>query len=73
MEAYDDDLSRFEADGAVPLPVTHEQGYVEHDGARIWYAAYGSGPPVLLLSGPITSCSAAIPRLFERIRNRLLQ
>src|SRR3712207_8534849 len=51
METYDDDLSRFEADGAAPLPVTHDQGHVEHDGARIWYAAYGSGPPVILLHG----------------------
>lgn len=51
METYDDDLSRFEADGAAPLPVTAEQGYVEHDGAHIWYAAYGSGAPVILLHG----------------------
>ena len=51
MESYDDDLSRFEAEGAAPLPATGEQGYVEHDGARIWYAAYGSGRPVLLLHG----------------------
>lgn len=33
------------------LPVTDDQGYVEHDGARIWYAAYGSGPVVILLHG----------------------
>ena len=32
MEAHDDDLSRFEADGAMPLPVAQDQGYVEHDG-----------------------------------------
>jgi pimeloyl-ACP methyl ester carboxylesterase len=51
METYDDHLSRFEADGAAPLPVTNDQGYVEHDGARIWYATYGSGPPVILLHG----------------------
>ena len=51
MEAYDDDLSRFEAEGAAPLPVAHDQGYVEHDGARIWYATYGSGSPVILLHG----------------------
>jgi pimeloyl-ACP methyl ester carboxylesterase len=51
METYDDDLSRFEADGSAPLPVTHDQGYAEHDGARIWYATYGSGPPVILLHG----------------------
>jgi pimeloyl-ACP methyl ester carboxylesterase len=51
MQTYDDDLTRFEADGAAPLPETNSQGYVEHDGARIWYAAYGSGPAVLLLHG----------------------
>ena len=48
---YDDDLSRFAADGAQPLPTTDDQGFVEHDGAQIWYAAYGSGPPVILLHG----------------------
>ena len=51
METYDDDLIRFEAEGAAPLPDTHDQGYVEHDGARIWYATYGSGSPVILLHG----------------------
>ena len=51
MEIYDDDLAKFEAEGAEPLPFTEEQGYVEHDGARIWYAAYGSGLPVILLHG----------------------
>ncbi len=51
METYDDDLSKFEADGAAPLPVADDQGYVEHDGARIWYAVYGSGAPVILLHG----------------------
>lgn len=47
----DDDLTRFEAHGAAHLPNTDDHGYVEHDGARIWYAAYGSGPPVILLHG----------------------
>ena len=51
MDTYDDDLSRFAAEGAAPLPVTPDHGYVEHDGARIWYASYGSGPPVILLHG----------------------
>ncbi|HVB82852.1 MAG TPA: alpha/beta hydrolase [Candidatus Binataceae bacterium] len=51
METYDDDLSRFEADGAARLPATSDQGYVEGDGARIWYATYGSGSPVILLHG----------------------
>lgn len=51
MEAYDDDLIRFEVDGAAPLPVANDQGYVEHQGARIRYATYGSGSPVILLHG----------------------
>src|SRR5271163_1810420 len=51
MELYDDDLSMFGQDGAKPLPITDDQWYVEHDGARIWYATYGSGPPVILLHG----------------------
>jgi pimeloyl-ACP methyl ester carboxylesterase len=51
MPLYDDDLKRFEADGAAPLPATNRQGHVEHDGARIWYSTYGSGSPVILLHG----------------------
>lgn len=51
MEFRDDDLTKFEADGAAPLPLADEQGYTENDGARIWYAAYGSGQPVILLHG----------------------
>ena len=47
----DDELIRFEAEGAAPLPATEDQGYIEHDGARIWHAAYGSGSPVILLHG----------------------
>ena len=51
MEFQDDDLSKFEADGAAPLPVADEQGYIENNGARIWYSTYGSGAPVILLHG----------------------
>jgi pimeloyl-ACP methyl ester carboxylesterase len=51
MTSYDDDLIRFEAEGAAPLPETNNQGYVEHDGARIWYATHGTGVPVILLHG----------------------
>lgn len=51
MESYDDDLRHFETHGAAPLPIASNHGYVEHDGARIWYATYGSGSPVILLHG----------------------
>jgi len=51
MEAHDDDLVKFETEGAAPLPETNDQGYVEHEGARIWYAPFGSGSPVILLHG----------------------
>lgn len=51
MELCDDDLKNFETHGAAPLPVASDQGYVDHDDARIWYAAYGSGSPVILLHG----------------------
>ena len=48
---FDDDLSKFAADGAPHLPEEAAEGYVRHDGARIWFATYGSGPPVVLLHG----------------------
>jgi pimeloyl-ACP methyl ester carboxylesterase len=51
LEVYDDDLRKFEAEGAAPLPPAKEQGYIERDGARIWYTTYGSGSPVILLHG----------------------
>ncbi|HEX5439070.1 MAG TPA: alpha/beta hydrolase [Gemmatimonadaceae bacterium] len=37
--------------GAPPLPAPEEQGHVENEGARLWYASYGIGTPVLLLHG----------------------
>jgi pimeloyl-ACP methyl ester carboxylesterase len=51
VEVYDDELYRFEADGAVPSMAADDEGYVEGDGARIWYATYGTGSPVVLLHG----------------------
>ncbi len=50
MEFHDDDLITFATEGAA-LPDTTDQGYVEHDDARIWYAAFGAGKPVILLHG----------------------
>ena len=51
MEFQDDELDRFEAEGAAPLPHAETEGHVDHDGVSIWYAAYGSGAPVILLHG----------------------
>ncbi|MBV9787688.1 MAG: alpha/beta hydrolase [Chloroflexi bacterium] len=68
MATYDDDLSRFAADGAAPLPDTEDRGYVEHDGAQIWYAAYGSGQPMILLHGGLGNSGNwgyQVPALIE--------
>jgi pimeloyl-ACP methyl ester carboxylesterase len=52
MESHEDDeLIKFEASGAAPLPVPQNQGHVDHSGARIWYATYGSGASMILLHG----------------------
>lgn len=51
MSTFDDDLTRFAAHGAEALPTAAQQGHIEHDGARIWYAAFGAGTPVVLLHG----------------------
>jgi pimeloyl-ACP methyl ester carboxylesterase len=51
MKTCDDELKAFETDGAPALPDADKWGHVEHEGARIWYTVYGSGPPVILLHG----------------------
>lgn len=69
MEFSDTELIRFESEGAAPLPETGDQGYVEHDGARIWYSAYGSGLPVILLHGGLGhsgNWGYQVPALVER-------
>jgi pimeloyl-ACP methyl ester carboxylesterase len=56
MDPCDDDLEHFAANGAAPLPEPFKQGDVEHEKARIWYAVYGAGPPVILLHGGLGHC-----------------
>ena len=51
QQSDDDSLERFEAHGAPPLPASNESGWVEHEGAQIWYASHGNGKAVILLHG----------------------
>jgi len=37
------------------LPPAAAQGYVTHDGARIYYATYGAGSPVIMLHGGLAN------------------
>jgi pimeloyl-ACP methyl ester carboxylesterase len=64
----DDDLKHFAVHGAAPLPVTKDQGHIEHDGARIWYATWGTGPCAILLHGGLGhsgNWGYQVPRLVE--------
>ena len=66
MEFRDDDLERFDIEGPPPLPAGGT-GVVEHDGARIWYAAWGTGPAVILLHGGLgnsTNFAHQVPALI---------
>jgi len=65
----DDELIRFEAGGAAPLPSGAVEGTIEHDGARIWYSSYGSGAPVIALHGGLGhsgNWGYQVPALVER-------
>jgi pimeloyl-ACP methyl ester carboxylesterase len=50
-EFRDDDLTILESQGSPPLPAPAASGYVENENARIWFASFGDGRPVLLLHG----------------------
>lgn len=41
-----------------PLPPVPRQGHVTRDGARIWYGEVGTGSPVILLHGGLSSSRA---------------
>ena len=66
MPFLDDDLTHLEANGVPPLPAG-ETGFVDNDGARIWYARYGRGPDVVLLHGGLgnaTNFAYQVPALI---------
>src|SRR5262245_61950870 len=50
------------------LPSLAKQGFVERDGARIWYGTVGKGAPVVLLHGGLSSSDDwgnQVPALIE--------
>jgi pimeloyl-ACP methyl ester carboxylesterase len=67
MVSTDDDLKDF-ADRGLKLPQHGTEGQIEHDGARIWHASYGTGTPVILLHGGLGhsgNWGKQIPALVE--------
>jgi len=64
----DDDLTDFGARGPAPLPPAARRGFVETDGANIWFASFGQGPAVVLLHGGMgnaTNWGFQVPALVE--------
>ena len=75
MTHIDDDLLDFAQHGSAPLPAASAEGRVEYAGARIWYATYGSGDPVVLLHGAFDNSEDwgyQIPALAESGRRAIL-
>lgn len=64
----DDDLTKFDATGPHPLPPARRRGFVETDGASIWFASFGEGPAVVLLHGGMgnaTNWGFQVPALVD--------
>lgn len=47
----DDDLTHLAVHGVPALCTPIASGYANNENARIWYASFGAGPPVVLLHG----------------------
>ena len=68
MPFIDDDLTQLQTHGLPSLPEARESGYVDNDGARIWHARFGAGPPVVLLHGGLGNAgnwAYQVPALIE--------
>lgn len=64
----DDDLIQFDATGPAPLPPAARRGFVENDGANIWFASFGKGSAVVLLHGGMgnaTNWGFQVPTLVD--------
>lgn len=63
------------SNGPAPLPAPNIEGHVGFEGARIWYAAFGSGPPVIMLHGALGNgddWGNQVPALVEAGRRVIL-
>ncbi|HEV7779002.1 MAG TPA: alpha/beta hydrolase [Luteibacter sp.] len=64
----DDDLAHLAAHGVLSLPTPFASGYASNENARIWYASFGAGPPVVLLHGGLGNAGNwgyQVPALVE--------
>jgi hypothetical protein len=57
---HDDELRRFEADGAAPLPAQTIKATSNTRELRIWYSTYAPGSLVILLPGALLVVVAAL-------------
>src|SRR5258708_39827804 len=53
-----------------PLPPLAKEGYVDHEGARIWYGTAGTGEPGVLLHGGLDSSLSWWHRVPALIKTR---